>query len=178
MSPFFDAKVALVTGGMTGVGRNVARTFARVGAKVVVASDHRQDGEATVSMIAKEGGTADFIQTNVSRGAEVEAMVSRCLERHGRLDFAFNNTAAFGTPNVETTEYDERTWDQVVDLNLKGVWLAMKFEIPAMLRGGGGAIVNMSSTAGVKGGRGGVAFHASEHGVVGLTKAAAVEYGA
>jgi NAD(P)-dependent dehydrogenase (short-subunit alcohol dehydrogenase family) len=112
----------------------------------------------------------------VSKAAEVQAMVAACISVYGGLDYAVNNAGVEGTPMVSTADYEEDVWDQVIDINLKGVWLCMKYEIPEMLKRGGGAIVNMSSVAGLIGGRIGVAYYASKHGVIGATKAAALEY--
>jgi NAD(P)-dependent dehydrogenase (short-subunit alcohol dehydrogenase family) len=129
-----------------------------------------------VAMIEGLGGQGHFVQTDVSKAAEVQAMVAACISVYGGLDYAVNNAGVEGTPMVSTADYEEDVWDQVIDINLKGVWLCMKYEIPEMLKRGGGAIVNMSSVAGLIGGRIGVAYYASKHGVIGATKAAALEY--
>jgi NAD(P)-dependent dehydrogenase (short-subunit alcohol dehydrogenase family) len=177
MSNLFGNKVVLITGGSSGIGRATALVFAKEGAKVVVAARRKTEGEETASMIKKAGGDVCFVQTDVSKASEVEAMVTMCVGTYGGLDYAFNNAGIEGTPLVSTTNYDEETWDQVIDINLKGVWLCMKYEIPPMLKRGRGAIVNMSSVAGLRGGRTmGVAYFASKHGVIGLTKTSALEY--
>jgi NAD(P)-dependent dehydrogenase (short-subunit alcohol dehydrogenase family) len=178
MARVFESKVALITGGSSGIGRASALAFAREGARVMIADRRAAEGEETVLMIKDTGGEARFVQTDVSKASEVEALVSACVEILGGLDYAFNNAGIEGTPFVRTADYDEDMWDQVIDINLKGVWLCMKFEIPQMLKRGKGAIVNMSSVAGLRGGSIGVAYHASKHGVIGLTKASATEYAA
>jgi NAD(P)-dependent dehydrogenase (short-subunit alcohol dehydrogenase family) len=172
----YDGKVALVTGGNSGLGRAIAFAFAREGARVVVAARRVQDGEETVATIRASGGEALFVKTDVSKADEVKAMVAACISAFGSLDCAVNNAGVLGTPFVQTVEYEETIWDQVIDINLKGVWLCMKYEISEMLERGNGAIVNMSSVAGLKGGRMGSAYYASKHGVIGLTKTAAFEY--
>jgi NAD(P)-dependent dehydrogenase (short-subunit alcohol dehydrogenase family) len=172
----FESKVALVTGGNSGIGQAIALAFAREGAKVVVAARRASEGNETVAMIEELGGQAHFVQTDVSKAAQVKAMVAACISEYGGLDCAVNNAGIEGTPMIPTADYEEEVWDQVVDINLKGVWLCMKYEIPEMLERGQGAIVNMSSVAGLIGGRVGVAYYASKHGVIGATKAAALEY--
>jgi NAD(P)-dependent dehydrogenase (short-subunit alcohol dehydrogenase family) len=175
VSNFFKSKVVLVTGGNAGIGRATALAFAKEGAKVIVAARRVEKGEETVAMIEAAGGEASFVQTDVSKADDVKAMVESCVSEYGGLDFAVNNAGIGGSVFVPATEYEEEIWDQVMDINLKGVWLCMKYEIPAMLKRGQGAIVNTSSVAGLKGGEIGVAYYASKHGVIGLTKAAAIE---
>ena len=175
MANTFNGRVALVTGGNSGIGRATALAFARAGAKVVIAARRRAEGEETVEMIHAAGGDACFVQTDVSQAEQVATMVQHALAVYGRLDVACNN-AGMGTtaPLVELTEED---FDRVISVNLKGVWLCMKYEIPQMLVQGGGAIVNMSSGYGLFGSPRGVSSYiASKHGVIGLTKAAALEY--
>jgi NAD(P)-dependent dehydrogenase (short-subunit alcohol dehydrogenase family) len=172
----FESKVALVTGGNSGIGQAIAIAFAKEGAKVVVAARRAAEGNETVAMIEALGGQAHFVQTDVSKAAEVKAMVAACIAAYGGLDYAVNNAGIEGTPLTLTADYEEETWDRVIDINLKGVFLCMKYEIPEMLERGHGSIVNMSSVAGLIGGRVGVAYYASKHGVVGATKAAALEY--
>ena len=168
-------KIALVTGAGSGIGRASALAFAREGARVAVVDIAAAGGEETVALIKKAGGDAMFIQTDVSRAAQVEAMVNQVVATYGRLDYAHNNAGGTGN-RFFTHEYSERDWDDVINVNLKGVWLCLKYEIAVMLKGGGGAIVNTASTAGLLGFRKGAAYAASKHGVIGLTKAAAIEY--
>ena len=172
----FSSKVALVTGGNSGIGRAIALAFGEQGAKVMVAARRVADGEETVSMIRDVGGEAKFVQTDVAKSEEVQAMVETCVNEYGQLDIAVNNAGIEGTPMVPTADYEEAVWRQVIDVNLTGVFLCMKYEIPNMLSRGQGCIVNMSSVAGLIGGRFGAAYYASKHGVIGATKAAAVEY--
>jgi NAD(P)-dependent dehydrogenase (short-subunit alcohol dehydrogenase family) len=173
----FDGKVALVTGGGSGIGRATALAFARDGAQVVIGDRDVQRGEETVSVIRDAGGTATFRETDVLVAAEVEALVDHAIATYGRLDVAFNNAGIEGDvrPLVEQTEAN---YHAVMDINLKGVWLSMKYEIPRMLEQGGGAIVNCSSVAGVIGFPGIGIYVASKHAVIGLTKTAALEYSA
>jgi NAD(P)-dependent dehydrogenase (short-subunit alcohol dehydrogenase family) len=178
MSDHFESKVVLVTGGNSGIGQATALAFAKEGAKVMMAGRRVSEGKETVAMIKETGGEAHFVQTDVMKTTEVEALIAACVTNYGGLDYAVNNAGIEGTPFTLAAEYEEEIWDKVIDTNLKGVWLCMKYEIPEMLKHGQGAIVNMSSVAGLKGGGMGVAYHASKHGVVGLTKAAAIEYAA
>jgi NAD(P)-dependent dehydrogenase (short-subunit alcohol dehydrogenase family) len=169
-------KVTLITGGASGIGRATALTFAREGAKLVIADMNEDGGQQTVHMITESGGEATFVRVDVSNATEVEAMISKAVETYGQLDCAHNNAAIFDTSHTLTAEYPEDRWHQVLAVNLTGVWLCMKYELRQMLQQGGGAIVNTASTAGLVGGRGASAHIASKHGVVGLTKAAALEY--
>jgi NAD(P)-dependent dehydrogenase (short-subunit alcohol dehydrogenase family) len=175
MAGLVAGKVALITGGGSGIGRASALTFAREGAKVVVADLAIEGGEETVRLIQQRGGEAIFVKTDVARAAEVEALVARAVQTYGRLDCAHNNAGIEGAA-ATTVDYAEDAWERVLAINLKGVWLCMKYEIPQILKQGGGAIVNTASTAGLVGYRGGAAYVASKHGVVGLTKTAALEY--
>jgi NAD(P)-dependent dehydrogenase (short-subunit alcohol dehydrogenase family) len=168
----------LVTGGGSGIGRATALAFSRKGAKIIVADIALEGGEETVRQIKGIGGEGSFIKTNVSKAREVEALISKTVDIYGRLDWAHNN-AGFGGDLVRTADYSEETWDRVMDINLKAVWLCMKYEILQMLQQGSGAIVNTSSIAGIGGmplGARNPAYIASKHGVVGLTKVAALEY--
>lgn len=168
--------VALVTGGSSGIGRTTALHFAREGAKVAIASRRQEQGQSVVDEIRNAGGDAIFIKTDVSKADDCANAVSQTVAAFGKLDIAFNNAGveAFGKPVAET---DESTWDSVLNINLKGIFLSMKYEIPEMLKAGGGSIVNMSSTYGIVASAfGGCSYHASKAGIIGLTKAAALEY--
>jgi len=171
-----EGKVALVTGGASGIGRATALAFAREGAKLVIADINEEGGQQTVHMITEKGGEAIFVRTDVSQAVEVQALISTAVETYGRLDCAHNNAGISGGGRALTAEYPEDRWQQVIAVNLTGVWLCMKYEIPQMLHQGGGAIVNTASAAGLVGSRGISAYVASKHGVVGLTKTAALEY--
>ncbi len=172
----FQGKVALVTGGTSGIGRAAAIAYAREGANVVVAGRRVTEGEETVRLVRAQGREAMFVPTDVAREAHVKNLIGRTLEQFGRLDFAFNNAGIeqVPTPFLEQTV---ETYDQVMDINVKGVWLSMKYEIPAMLKTGGGSIVNTSSGLGVIGMPGIEIYVASKHAVIGLTKSAALEFG-
>lgn len=175
MSGLVTGKVALVTGAGSGIGRASALAFAREGAKVVVSDVVAEGGEETVKLIKDGGGEASFIKTDVAQAAEVEALLKQAVDTYGRLDGAFNNAGIAGAA-AKTSDYSEKNWDRVIAINLKGVWLCMKAEIQHMLSQGGGAIVNTASVAGLVGFRSGSAYVAAKHGVVGLTKTAALEY--
>lgn len=170
------AKVALVTGGSSGIGRAAAILFAREGAKVVIADIDSAGGAETVSRIVVEGGEAQFVPTDISKAAEVDALLKSVIGQHGRLDCAFNNAAILGDI-VSLVDHTEAMWQRTFDTNLKGTWLCMKHEIPYMLAQGKGSIVNTTSTAGVLiGSPLRSAYAASKAGIVALTKAAALEY--
>jgi NAD(P)-dependent dehydrogenase (short-subunit alcohol dehydrogenase family) len=170
----FKGKVALVTGGTSGIGRATALAFAKEGAKVVVSGRRAAEGEETVRMIRAKGGEAVFVAADVAQESQVKNLIGRTLEHFGRLDIAFNNAGVEqAAPFLEQTV---ETYDKVMDINVKGVWLSMRHEIPAMLKSGGGAIINTSSIAGVIGMAGVEIYVASKHAVIGLTKSAAVEF--
>ena len=172
-----EGKVALVTGGASGIGRATALTFAREGAKLVVADMNEDGGLQTVHMITENGGEAIFVQVDVTSASAVEALISKTVETYGRLDCAHNNAGIAGRIRAPLHECPEDVWDQVLAINLKGVWLGMKYEITQMLKQGGGAIVNTASIMGLVGSWSGTSpYNASKHGVVGLTKTAALEY--
>lgn len=171
----FAGKVALVTGGNAGIGRATALEFARNGAKVVISGRREKEGNEVVAEIKAAGGEAIFVKTDVSKENEVKALIDQTLATFGRLDFAFNNAGVEQnlTPLPEQTE---ETYDPIMDINVKGVWLSLKHQIPAMLKTGGGAIVNNSSVAGLVGMGMVPIYVASKHAVVGLTKSVALEY--
>ncbi|HQM37999.1 MAG TPA: SDR family oxidoreductase [Candidatus Bipolaricaulis anaerobius] len=175
MAGKFSGKVALVTGAAAGIGRATALAFAREGAKVVLADVLVKEGEEAAQAIREAGGEAIFVGTDVSKPAAVERAVNQAIENFGRLDVAFNNAGIEGR-RAPTADCTEETWDQVISINLKGVWLCLRQEIPAMVNQGGGAIVNNASIAGLVGFPGLPAYTASKFGVIGLTKAAALEY--
>ncbi len=172
--------MALVTGAASGIGRVTAQAFAREGAKVIVSTDlNIKGGEETVDLIKTAGGEATFVKCDVSKAVEVEAMVNKAVETYGSLDYAFNN-AGIGPdgkrlPVVEIVECPEEIWDRTIDINLKGVFLCMKYEIRQMLKQERGAIVNTSSVGAFKAVPGFAAYDASKTGLVGLSRAAAME---
>lgn len=175
MAGQFDGKVALVTGAGSGIGRASALAFAREGAKIVVADIVVEGGEETVRMIKAAGGEALFAKADVSEAAEVQALVKSAVQTYGRLDYAHNNAGIMGAM-APTADCTEENWDRLMAINLKGVWLCMRYEIPQMRKQGGGAIVNTSSAAGLVAFPTLSAYVASKHGVAGLTKTAALEY--
>jgi NAD(P)-dependent dehydrogenase (short-subunit alcohol dehydrogenase family) len=175
MRKLMKDNVAIVTGGASGMGRAAAIAFAREGAAVVVADIAASGGLQTVAAIHEAGGEALFVECDVSRAEDVRGMVDSAVKTYGRTDCAFNNAGIEGVL-CSTTEITEEQFDQVVRVNLKGVWLCMKHEIPFMVKQGKGAIVNMASISGVVGLRAMPAYSASKHGIVGLTRSAALEF--
>jgi NAD(P)-dependent dehydrogenase (short-subunit alcohol dehydrogenase family) len=171
----FAGRVAFVTGAANGIGRAAALAFAREGASVAVADVSEQGNQETARMIEQAGGRAVAVGCDVSRAEGVKAALGQAVETFGRLDFAFNN-AGVEQPITAAAELTEKEWDRIVDINLRGVFLCMRHEVPLLLNQGGGAIVNTSSGAGVKGFAGQAAYCAAKHGVVGLTRAAALDY--
>jgi len=178
MADTFKGKVALVTGASSGLGEATAYRFAEGGAKVVIAARREEQSAQVVKKIAELGGEAFFVRADVSRAADVEALVKATVQKFGRLDCAVNNAGISGPRLTPLADVSEAQWDEVMGINLKGVWLCMKHEIKAMLATGGGAIVNIASIYGYKPSDMGHAPYAtSKHAVVGLTKSAAVDYG-
>lgn len=171
----FKDKVIIITGGNSGIGQATALLFANEGAKVVIAARRENEGQSLVDAISKNGGEAIFVKTDVTKAQDVEAMVNTAVDTYGGLDYAFNN-AGVGGNAVPILDYSEEDFDHVVDVNMKGTWLCMKYEIPEILKSGG-AIVNNISVAGLAGGPlPGSAYLGSKHGAVGVTKCVAAEY--
>jgi NAD(P)-dependent dehydrogenase (short-subunit alcohol dehydrogenase family) len=172
----FAGKVALVTGGSSGIGRATAIKFGERGARVVVAARRERESKETVDMIKKAGGEATFVRTDVRIASQVENMVNQTVKEYGRLDIAFNNAGVGGimARMIRTTE---EIFDEVVDTNFKGVWLSMKYEIPVMLKQGGGVIINNASIAGVSTAERLSVYSGSKHAIVAISNAAATEYG-
>jgi NAD(P)-dependent dehydrogenase (short-subunit alcohol dehydrogenase family) len=176
-----DGKIALVTGAASGIGRATALTFAREGAKLIIADMNVDGGQQTVHMITEQGGEAIFVRTDVSQAVEVQALISQAVATYGRLDCAYNNAGISGTgvagdQRALTADYPAERWQQVLAINLTGVWFCMKYELAQMVHQGSGTIVNTASAAGLVGLPYASAYVASKHGVVGLTKTAALEY--
>ncbi len=175
MSMKFSGQVALVTGAANGIGRATALAFAAEGLKVVVSDVDAAGGEGTVELIRAAGGDAVFIRCNVTRDAEVQALMEGVVAAYGRLDYAFNN-AGIEIEKGKLADGDEAEFDAIMGVNVKGVWLCMKYQIPLLLAQGGGAIVNTASVAGLGAAPKMSIYAASKHAVIGLTKSAAVEY--
>lgn len=171
----FSNKVALVTGAASGIGHSTALAFAQAGARVVVGDLQSDAGLRTVHEIEKAGGQALFVKCDVSNENDVKQLIEEAVRTYGRLDFAFNNAGIEGE-QAPSAEMSTANWDHVMNINLKGVWLCMKYELRQMLKQNSGAIVNCSSVAGLVGFANIAAYTASKHGVLGLTKAAALEY--
>ncbi len=170
----FIGKVVLITGAASGIGRATAVRFAETGTKVVVADVDQHGGEQTVQRVQSFGGTALFVRADVSKEADVAALVQKTIETFGRLDYAVNNAGIEGV-SAPLTDIKSEDFDRVINVNLRSVWLCMKYELPELLKQGG-AIVNMSSVAGLVGFSGSSPYVASKHAIVGLTKTAALEY--
>ena len=175
MSGSLEGKVALITGGSRGIGAAAARVFVERGAKVAIADSLTQAGEALAAELTAGGGRAICVPCEVTRAADCARAVERTCEAFGALHLAFNN-AGINRSGPDVADYPEEDWDAVIGVNLKGVFLSMKYEIPAILRAGGGAIVNTASVGGLSGAAGLSAYCASKHAVIGLTRSAAIEY--
>jgi NAD(P)-dependent dehydrogenase (short-subunit alcohol dehydrogenase family) len=170
-----DQKVAIVTGGSSGIGRAAAIALAKQGVKIAIAARRAKEGEETVRLVKEAGSEGIFVKTDVANENDVRSLVEKTVKQYNRLDYAFNNAGIeeMTTPLVDQTS---EVFDQIMNVNVKGVWLSMKYEIPEMIRTGGGAIVNTSSGAGVIGYPQQPIYIASKHAVLGLTKSAALEY--
>ena len=175
MSKSFIGKAAVITGGTSGIGRAAAIAFAKEGVKVVVAGRRESEGAETVRLIENVGGMACFVRCDVTSEAEIAALIAKTLEIYGRLDFAFNNAGVEEPPSLVTDKKIDEV-RRILETNVLGVILSLKHEIPAMLKSGGGAIVNNSSVAGLIGMRGVVTYNASKHAVIGITKSVALDY--
>ena len=175
MKSRFEGKSVLVTGAGSGIGRATALAFAEEGARLIVSDINDAAGQGTAGMIRDRGGDADFIHADVSRGADCAAMVDRAVSRFGSLHVAFNN-AGINLQVAPIADVDEADWQRILAINLTGVFLSMKYEIPVMKRAGGGAIINTASVGGLIGTAGVTAYCATKHGVVGLTKSAALDH--
>jgi NAD(P)-dependent dehydrogenase (short-subunit alcohol dehydrogenase family) len=177
MSKQFEDKVVVVTGAASGIGRAVALAFGQQGAKVVVSDVATQGGEETVRLLKNAGGEATFVPCDASQSKEVERLISTAVTTYGRLDYAVNNAGIEGVL-ATVVDYPEEAWQKVINVNLTGPWLCMKYEIPQMLKQGKGAIVNMASILGVVGFATAGAYTAAKHGLIGLTQVTALEYAA
>ena len=173
----FTGKVALVTGAGTGIGRATALAFSHQGASVVMIDASQETLQETARLIEQQGGRSLAIPCDVTQAGEVKAALDKAIDTFGRLDYAFNN-AGVEQPKAPLTDIDEAEWDRIMNTDLRSVFLCMKYEIPLLLRHGGGAIVNTSSGAGIKGIQGQTAYAAAKHGIIGLTKSAALDYAA
>ena len=174
----FDNKVVLVTGATSGLGRDAAIAFAAAGARVVATGRRVDAGAETLERIRAAGGEATFVAADITRPEEAERLVDAAVSAYGGLDIAYNVAGISGDAWSKCGDYDVRAWDEVVAANLSSMFYCMRFEIPQMLRRGGGAIVNMSSVAGLVSTPGGVGYVATKHGIIGLTKAAALDHAA
>ena len=172
----FAGRVAFITGGASGIGRATALAFARVGASVAVADVSEKGNQETARLIEEESGRALAVKCDVSRSDDVQTALNNTIGAFGRLDFAFNNAGIEPKNPAPTADYEEEEWNRIIDIDLRGVFLCMKHEIPLILKQGGGAIVNTSSGAGIIGIKGSPAYTAAKHGVIGLTRAAALDY--
>ena len=172
MDKLFTNKIALITGAASGIGRSTAILFADKGAKVVVSDI--ADGTGTVKIIQENGGDAIFIKCDISKEADVKTLISETVKKYGKIDFAFNNAGTEGV-SAMIQDYSEKDFDHIIDINLKGTWLCMKYEIQEMLKQGKGSIINCSSIAGLVGFQQAAIYTASKHGVNGMTKSAALE---
>lgn len=172
----FEGKVVLVTGGTSGIGRATAVAFAREGARVIIAGRRENLGSEVVGQIEGGGGEAVYVKTDIKKPEEIENLFNAVLDKYGRLDCAFNNAGVSSPKAPITPKYTLEDWDNIMDTNLRGTWLCMKYEIEQMLKQGGGTIVNTASVLGFVGHLGLSLYCASKHAVIGLTRSAALEY--
>ena len=173
-----ENKIALVTGATSGLGEATALLYAQNGAKVVVSGRREERGQSVVDKITNAGGAAIFVKTDVKRREDIEGLVKACVDHFGGLDCAVNNAGITGPTLTALADIEEDDWDELIDVNLKAVWMCMKYQIPAMLESGGGSIVNVSSIYGYKpGDLGNAPYVTSKHGVIALSKTAAIDYG-
>lgn len=175
MHTYFKNKIALVTGGAQGMGLDTAKAFANHGAKVIIADYNEKQAQLAAQEINKQGGSAIAITCDVSKEADIQRTMTQIIDQFGQLDMAFNN-AGIQSPATNIADLSTEEYDRIMNINLKGVWLCMKYELQHMRQQGNGAIVNCSSLGGLVGGIGRAAYHAAKHGVLGLTKSAALEY--
>ncbi len=175
--PSMEGDIALITGGNSGIGRATALKFASLGAKVIISARRVREAEETMDLIRRNNGDCLFIKTDVTIPRDVHTMMKTIIRKYSRLDYAFNNAGILGIPIVKTHEISELDWDKMIDVNLKGIWLCMKYQLSEMIKTGKGCIVNMSSIAGLVARPSSIAaYTSSKHGVIGLTKTAALEY--
>ena len=172
----FQNKIVLISGSSSGIGKDTALSFVKEGAKVILASRNVSSNEALIKEIKNQGGDALFVEADFTRTEDIQNVIEKGVDYFGGIDIAVNNAGIEGTPDVKTADYEENVWDDVIAINLKGVWLSMKFQLPEMQKRGKGAIVNVASFAGLQGGGAGIGYHAAKFGVVGMTKATALEY--
>ena len=172
----FQNKIVLISGSSSGIGKDAALSFVKEGAKVILASRNVSSNEALIKEIKNQGGDALFVEADFTRTEDIQNVIEKGVDYFGGIDIAVNNAGIEGTPDVKTADYEENVWDDVIAINLKGVWLSMKFQLPEMKKRGKGAIVNVASLAGLQGGGAGIGYHAAKFGVVGMTKATALEY--
>lgn len=177
MTKRFDEKVVVITGGSSGIGRFIALLFAKEGAKVSFCARREAEGKETLELIQKEGVQGLFFQCDVSNAGQVSDFIQNTVDKFGKIDFAVNNAAILGV-SAPITRYPEDVWDKMIEVNLKGTYLAMKYEIKEMLKHGKGSIVNVSSISGINGYPYNTPYSASKHAIIGLTKSAALEYAA
>ena len=172
----FQDKIVFISGSSSGIGKAAALSFVKQGAKVILSSRNIKSNESLVNDIKSMGGDALFVPADFSKSSDIEYAIQTGIEHFGSLDIAVNNAGIEGTPNVKTADYEEAVWDEVIAVNLKGVWCSMKHQLPTMQKRNQGAIINVASLAGLQAGGAGIGYHAAKFGVVGMTKATALEY--